>query len=289
MQGLIKLTFIAEPSGGCDVGTPVPTPAQPTPAVGSSSQPQLSAQQLQHDQAAGQEQLQSLMANIERHLQHAQAMQGSTPQVNSQVLEALQRQAGAAGSSRPQSLGGISNTSAGAAEALQSLLGTAAAAASSTAADSTAGAGNTSAQPQRPPLLLQLGPALARSVQQTQLFRMLAAMLLAYAVLSGWQLGLPPFALLLITDVAAVLAGAAVLPNKPSDAAGGGDVQVPWRLRSLDLFSLVPGLRELVDSLKGYNAVATAVSQDFAAYVVTCGVLLTTDLVPAAVNWGLRY
>jgi hypothetical protein len=249
---------------------------------------------LQHDQAAGQEQLHALMADIERHLQHAQAMQGSAPQVNSQLLEALQRQAGSAGSSRPQSLGGISNTSAGAAEALQSLLGSAAAAASSTAADSTAadstaGAGGAPAQPQRPPLLLQLGPALARSVQQTQLFRLLAAMLLAYAVLSGWQLGLPPFALLLITDVAAVLAGAAVLPNKPTDTAGGADVQVPWRLRSLDLFSLVPGLRELVDSLKGYNAVATAVSQDFAAYVVTCGVLLTTDMVPAAVNWGLRY
>lgn len=225
------------------------------------------------------------MAAMERQLQHAQAMQVSGPQLNPQAIEFLQRSA--PGSSRQQSQGGVSNASSTtAADALQSLLGSAAA----TASADTAGADQQAGPSQQPPLLLQLGPALARSVKQTQLFRLLAAMLLAYAALTGWQLGLPPVALLVITDLAVVLAGAAVLPaGKAADAAVGADMQVPWRLRSLDVISLVPGLRELMDSLKGYNAVATAVSQDFAAFIVVSGLLLSTGSVPAAVNWGLRF
>lgn len=236
------------------------------------------------------------MAAVERQLQQAQAMQATGgPHINAQALEMLQRSVGG-GSSRGQSQGGVSNASSStAADALQSLLGTAAAAASAAGADANgtpaeqqAAAAAALQPPGQPPLLLQLGPVLARSVQQTQLFRLLAAMLLAYAVLTGWQLGLPPVVLLFATDLAVVLAAAAVLPAKPADAAAGGDLQVPWRLRSLDLLSLVPGLRELMASLKGYNAVATALSQDFAVFVVISGLLLTTGAVPAAVSWGLR-
>lgn len=276
-----------DPTGGCDIGSPVAEPAQPTDAVQSSTKPQQAAvpQQPQADQAVGQEQLQALMAAMERQLQHAQAMQSAGPQVNPQAFEILQRSAQAA--SRQQSQGGVSNASSTtAADALQSLLGSAAATAS---ADSAA-ADQQATQQQQPSLLLQLGPALARSVKHTQLFRLLAAMLLAYAVLTGWQVGLPPVALLVVTDLAIVLAGAAVLPaGKAWDAAGAGDMQVPWRLRNFDVINFVPGLRQLMDSLKGYNAVATAVSQDFAAFVVVAGLLLSTNSVPAAVNWGLRY
>jgi hypothetical protein len=225
---------------------------------------------------------------MERQLQHAQALQAGSPQVNAQALELLQRAAATqqAAVSRPQSQGGVSNASSStAAEALQSLLGTAAAAATAGETDPQA---LQQQQPTQPPLLLKLGPVLARSVQQTQLLRLLAAMLLAYAVLTGWQVGLPPVAILAVTDLAVVLAAAVVLPAKTADASGAGDLQVPWRLRSLDLFSLVPGLRELMDSLKGYNAVATALSQDFAAFVVVSGLLLSTNAVPDVVSWGLR-
>lgn len=281
----------AEPVGGCDIASPAAAPAPATDAVQSSSKvqqvPQQLPQQTKQDQAAGQEQLQALMAAMERQLQHAQALQASGPQLNPQAIEFLQRSA--QGSSRQQSQGGVSNASSTtAADALQSLLGSAAAAA--TASADTAGADPQAGPPQQPPLLLQLGPALARSVKQTQLFRLLAAMLLAYAALTGWQLGLPPVALLVVTDLAVVLAGAAVLPaEQAADAAVGADMQVPWRLRSLDVISLVPGLRQLVDGLKGYNAVATAVSQDFAAFIVVAGLLLSTGSVPAAVNWGPRF
>lgn len=287
---LCLLFCLSEPAGGCDIGAPVAAsvPSQPADAVqgNSKQQPQ---QQSTPDQAAGQEQFQSLMAAMERQLQHAQALQADSPQVNAQALELLQRAAATqqAAVSRPQSQGGVSNASSStAADALQSLLGTAAAAA--TAGEADAQALQQQQQPTQPPLLLKLGPVLARSVQQTQLLRLLAAMLLAYAVLTGWQVGLPPVAVLAVTDLAVVLAAAAVLPAKPADASAAGDLQVPWRLRSLDLFSLVPGLRELMDSLKGYNAVATAFSQDFAAFVVVSGLLLSTNAVPDVVSWGLR-
>jgi hypothetical protein len=250
----------------------------------------------QHQEA---QQLQALMAAMERQLQQAQAMQsGGGPRLNPQAIELLQRSAQQAASSRGQSQGGASNASSTtAAEALQSLLGSAAAAAAAASADS--GGADPSAllqqqqqqqQQQQVPLLLQLGPALARSVKQTQLFRLLAAVLVAYAALSGWlQSGLRPVALLVLTDVAVVLAGAAVLPANKQDAAAEGAQQVPWRLRSLDVVSLVPGLRQLLDSLAGYNAFATAVSQDFAAFVVVCGLALSTNAMPAAVEWGLRF
>lgn len=134
------------------------------------------------------------------------------------------------------------------------------------------------------PQLLQLGPALARSVKQTQLFRLLAALLLAYAALSGWQMPVPPVVLLMVSDMAVVLAGAAVLPGGGPDGAGPGaqdaDFKMPQRLRSFDVLSLVPGLRELLHALSGYQAVTTAVSQDFAAYVVALGLLSAAGQVP---------
>lgn len=253
------------------------------------------------------QQLQALMAAMERQLQHAQAMQAGGPRLNPQAIELLQRSAQQA-ASRGQSQGGASNASSTtAAEALQSLLGSAAAVAAAATADSAGAAATAAADPgallqqqqstqpqqqQQVPMLLQLGPALARSVKQTQLFRLLAAVLVAYAALFGWlQSGLRPVALLVLTDVAVVLAGAAVLPAGKQDAAAEGAAaqQVPWRLRSLDVVSLVPGLRQLLDSLAGYHALATAVSQDFAAFVVVCGLALSTNAVPAAVEWGLRY
>lgn len=283
----------AEPPGaGCDTAAPPPHHQQQQHSAAPPQQ-----QQGQQQDQQQQQQLQALMATLERQLQHAQAMGAPLPAPLLQQLQ--QQQAGSASSSRPAS----ASSTGGGADPFSALLSSVAA-----AAGGGVGAGGQSQQqsqpqqPQQPPFLLQLGPALARSVKQTQLFRLLAAVLLAYAALTGWQLGLPPVLLLFATDLAVVLAGAFMLPANKGAGGGangaaaegggggaGGDVQVPWRLRSLDWLSLVPGLRELMDSVAGYNAVATALSQDFAAFVVVSGLLLTTNTVPAAVNWGLRF
>jgi hypothetical protein len=130
--------------------------------------------------------------------------------------------------------------------------------------------------------LMMLGPLLARSVKQTQLFRLVAALLLAHAALAGWRLLAPPVVMLVANDLAVVLAAAAILSTPAAAGAGAGAAEdkVPWRLRSLDVVSLVPGLRELLTSVSGYAAVTQAVSQDFAAYVVALGVLTVVGEVP---------
>jgi hypothetical protein len=128
-------------------------------------------------------------------------------------------------------------------------------------------------------MLLQLGPSLSVAVKQSQAFRLLSALLLAYAALSGWQMGLPPAVLLVVTNLSIVAAAMLFLH---SSAAGknllagqqqGGDGQMPLHMRSFDFLSLVPGLRELLVALAGYRQLANAVSEDVAAYVVGLGML----------------
>jgi hypothetical protein len=128
-------------------------------------------------------------------------------------------------------------------------------------------------------MLLQLGPSLSVAVKQSQAMRLLSALLLAYAALSGWQMGLPPAVLLVVTNLSIVAAAMLLLH---SSAAGkkllagqqqGDDAQMPLHLRSFDFLSLVPGLRELLAALAGYRQLANAVSEDVAAYLLGLGLL----------------
>jgi hypothetical protein len=129
-------------------------------------------------------------------------------------------------------------------------------------------------------MLLQLGPSLSVAVKQSQAFRLLSALLLAYAALSGWQMGLPPAVLLVVTNLSIVAAAMLFLH---SSAAGkkvlagqqqqGDDGQMPLHMRSFDFLSLVPGLRQLLAALAGYRQLANAVSEDVAAYLVGLGML----------------
>lgn len=228
-----------------------------------------------------QEQMQALISIMERQLQQAQAMQTRSAQAATQQPYSAPQHAPSS-----SSIPSHDASRSAAMSPLSALLGSSTAAAPVETPAQTIAPDNQ--PPQQPSMLLQLGPALSRSVKQTQVFRLLAAMFLAYAALSGWQTGVPSVVLLVVADIAVVLAGAAVLPAGKAADLDNASSKMPWRLRSLDVVALVPGLRELFDSLAGYNALATAISQDYAAFVVVAGLLLSTDIVPATASWGWR-
>ncbi|WIA28857.1 hypothetical protein OEZ86_011383 [Tetradesmus obliquus] len=100
--------------------------------------------------------------------------------------------------------------------------------------------------------------------------------------LSGWQMGLSPAVLLVVTNLSVVAAALMLLHTSAAgrkllagqqQGGSGEDGQVPMSLRSFDFLSLVPGLRQLLTALAGYKHLANAMSEDFAVYVVGLGML----------------
>ncbi|WIA08804.1 hypothetical protein OEZ85_008226 [Tetradesmus obliquus] len=126
------------------------------------------------------------------------------------------------------------------------------------------------------------GSAAPAAVKQSQAMRLLSALLIAYAALSGWQMGLSPAVLLVVTNLSVVAAALMLLHTSAAgrkllagqqQGGSGEDGQVPMSLRSFDFLSLVPGLRQLLTALAGYKHLASAMSEDFAVYVVGLGML----------------
>lgn len=137
-------------------------------------------------------------------------------------------------------------------------------------------------QPQQVAWLLKLGPKLSTAVKKTQLLRLLSALLLAYAVLSGWDMGVPPAILVPFMDVLVIASAVVVLGSTSygqrlaaaeAAAASKQEVQVPMRLRSFDFLSLLPGAKELLTVISGYRQFANALSEDVAVYIVGLGLL----------------
>jgi hypothetical protein len=156
-----------------------------------------------------------------------------------------------------------------------------------------------------PAVLLWFGRVIGEVVAWTQQARLLSAVLFAYAAAAGlleqrqqqqqeqqqqqWQpfrpafsWPAPPPAIVLCFSQLAVVAAATLLFGRAAarrlaerDGAGGsaGGERVPARARQLDLLSFLPGAREALSGLQGYQALAAAVSEDLAVYLLTCGLL----------------
>ncbi|KAI8469371.1 MAG: hypothetical protein J3K34DRAFT_423822 [Monoraphidium minutum] len=141
-------------------------------------------------------------------------------------------------------------------------------------------------------VLLWAGRVLGEVVGWTQQVRLLTAVLMAYAAVAGLLPPgrgplAPPPALALCFTQAAVVGAAALLLGRAAarrvaerDAAGGGGaattaggVQIPLRARQVDILSFIPGAREVLSGLSGYRALAAALSEGVAVYLLTCGLL----------------
>uniref|UniRef100_A0A383WCT7 Uncharacterized protein n=1 Tax=Tetradesmus obliquus TaxID=3088 RepID=A0A383WCT7_TETOB len=263
-----------QPPASGDVAAAAPAPAasgSAAPAAGAPLQPtstqdqQQQQQQLEDEQ---QQQMAAIMAAMSESLQRAQAVTQADP--HSSAAPAPQQQ-------QAQAL-------------LAHLLGGQAAAGAHSSAPQQSPLGSEHEQPQHEQpavmqpvaVLLQLGPSLSVAVKQSQAMRLLSALLIAYAALSGWQMGLSPAVLLVVTNLSVVAAALMLLHTSAAgrkllagqqQGGSGEDGQVPMSLRSFDFLSLVPGLRQLLTALAGYKHLANAMSEDFAVYVVGLGML----------------
>lgn len=233
-------------------------------ASAAVSAEQTDAAQLQQQQQAAQQMFEQLAAAA-AHLQRAQA-EVHAPQVGIQqmqqaVLQNIPRSeiTGAGADAQAEGTTG-SGSSAGTQQEQEQML----------------------RQSKQLAWVLKLGPALSSAVKQTQLVRLLSALLLAYAILSGWDLGMPPAVLVMVMDVLVIASAVVVLSStrygqrlEAAEAAAEGDkeVQIPKSLRSFDVLSLFPGARELIKVFTGYRQFANALSEDVAVYIVGLGLL----------------
>lgn len=250
----------AEPTSTSDAAQQAPPPALPQKAAPQVVRQTDAVQLQQHEQSDDrlEQQMAAVLSAAAAHLQQAQAATNysSNQDQQQQVLRSL----------------------------LRSEMDTAqdngpAAAATGSSSDTAPPPSQEAAQqlPQQVAFVLKLGPVLSTAVKQTQLVRVMSAVLLAYAVLSGWEVGMPPALLVPLLDVLIVVSTVVVLGSTSygqrlaAAEAASKDVQVPKRLRSFDVLSLFPGLRELISVFTGYRQFANALSEDVAVYIVGLG------------------
>ncbi|GBF92037.1 hypothetical protein Rsub_04384 [Raphidocelis subcapitata] len=143
-----------------------------------------------------------------------------------------------------------------------------------------------------PTVVLWFGRVLGVLVQQTQAVRLLSAALVAYAAAAGAlrpsggggaaaALALRPALALFATQLAILAAAVALLgrgaartvAERDGQYGGGDGVALPARLRQIDLLSYMPGAREALAGLSGYRQLLNAFSEDFAVYLLVCGLL----------------
>jgi len=153
-----------------------------------------------------------------------------------------------------------------------------------------------------PTMVLWFGRVLGVLVQQTQLVRLLAAALVAYAAVAGLLVPSSPDdnggsgshaptattivalrpALVLFATQLAVLAASVLLlgrraarrvAERDGQSASGDGIQLPMRLRQFDVLSYMPGAREALAGLSGYRQLANGLWEDAAVYLLACGLL----------------
>ncbi len=124
---------------------------------------------------------------------------------------------------------------------------------------------------------MRLGAKLGAAATRTRPARLLAAVLLAYALSAGLlhphRVVLSPVLCVTICGLCIVFGGL-LLGHEVQQSEDELENALPMRLRQFNLTALFPSAKEALQGLLGFRNLVNGLSEDVSAYLVTCAMLI---------------